>query len=76
MTTIENFRYAIDDISESIRINGVESGMTEFCVNFLAANIDAMVELWDQDDDEMNAAEEEQDDEDEDDEEEEAADAQ
>jgi hypothetical protein len=60
MTTADEFHSAIDDISESIRINGVESGMTDFCVNFLAANIDAMVELWEQDDEEMKAAEEEE----------------
>lgn len=49
--TDDAMRETIDAISQSVRINGAESEMADFCLNFLAANIDALVELWDQDDD-------------------------
>jgi hypothetical protein len=49
VTTDEKFRHAIDAISEALRVNGAESSITDFCVNYLAANLDDLVQLWEED---------------------------
>jgi hypothetical protein len=43
---------AIDSITESLRINGAASDLTDFLVNYLAANSHDIVELYNQEDEE------------------------
>lgn len=44
MTTYAHVQLAIDQLSESVRINGCENRMTEFLINYLSGNIDDIVD--------------------------------
>ena len=47
MTTENQIHSAIDSISESVRINGCESKVTDFLINFLAGNVHLILDQMD-----------------------------
>lgn len=57
MSTLEKVHAAIDSLTESARINGVETKMVDFLLNHLAAFADDLAEKYEEDD--MDDGEEE-----------------
>jgi hypothetical protein len=45
MVSEDYIRKSIDNISESVRINGCETEVTEFLINFLTGNIPMIADM-------------------------------
>lgn len=50
--TKDAIREAIDSITDSVRFNCADGGLVDFLINYLAANIDDIEELYNRDEDE------------------------